>query len=78
MVEEEVDASVREAFAEGYKAGRMEATELWKPLLQAERDRAAEAERARSQAERKVLYGVLVGFLSGLASSWITIQLVGR
>ncbi len=77
-VEEEAAAAVQEAFTEGYKAGRVDAAELWKPVLRVEQERAERAEQALERTERKVLYGVLVGFLTGLSSAWVAIQLTGR
>ncbi len=77
-IEEEVAAAVQEAYAEGYKAGRVEAVELWKPVVRREQERANRAEQALAEAERKGMYGVLVGVLMGMVSAWVSIQLVGR
>ena len=77
-VEKEVGASVRDAYAEGYKAGRVEAVGIWKPLIEAERERSARAEQARQRAEQRVWYGILGGFAAGLVGSLTVVWAMGR
>jgi flagellar biosynthesis/type III secretory pathway protein FliH len=76
--EEESDAGIEEAYAEGYKAGRIDAAELWKPVVLEEQNRAKEAEDKLSHATKNLLISFLVGIASGAVSTWAIVWIAGR
>lgn len=65
--EEEAVAAVRDAFAQGYKDGRVNGAAIWKPLRDAALERAARAERRPTL--RDVLLAGVTGILLGGASA---------
>jgi hypothetical protein len=68
-VEDEAASAVADAYAEGYKAGRVEAASLWKPRYDEAVVRADRAwKTARASGLFALLGGIAVGFGAALAA----------
>ena len=76
--EEESGTGIEEAYAEGYKAGRIDAAELWRPVELEEQNRADRAEDKLARANKNILTGFLLGLVSGAASTWAIVWITGR
>ena len=66
-VEEEMAIAVRGAYAEGYKAGRIEGAELWQPKYDAAVERTAQAWRSELASRSTALFaGLISGLIVGI------------